>query len=60
MMIVKSEKMVLAQITSPRLHHGSATASQLALVARFYGRFGDQAASGAKRLEFATTGAMPP
>jgi phosphate transport system protein len=34
-------------------------AAQLALLGRFYERFGDQAVSVAKRLEFAATGALP-
>lgn len=50
---------VLARITGADWPHGSATASKLALVARFYERFGDQAVSVARRLEFAATGAMP-
>lgn len=39
--------------------HGVATAINLALLARFYERFADQAVSVARRLEFATTGTLP-
>jgi phosphate transport system protein len=35
------------------------SATSLALVARFYERFADQAVSVAKRLEFAETGQTP-
>ena len=50
---------VLATITGPAWPHGAAAASQLALVARFYERFGDQSVSVARRIEFAATGSMP-
>lgn len=47
------------RITDPGWPHGPASASRLALVARFYERFGDQAVSVAKRIEFTLTGVMP-
>ena len=47
---------VLTSITAERWPHGVRSASSLALVARFYERFADQAVSVAKRLEFAETG----
>lgn len=50
---------ILATITGPKWTHGAATASQIALVARFYERFGDQSVSVARRIEFAATGSMP-
>jgi phosphate transport system protein len=50
---------VLATITGPKWTHSAATASQIALVARFYERFGDQSVSVARRIEFAATGTMP-
>lgn len=50
---------ILATITGPQWTHGPATASQIALVARFYERFGDQSVSVARRIEFAATGSMP-
>lgn len=50
---------ILAAATSPTWTHGPAAASQIALVARFYERFGDQSVSVARRLEFAATGSMP-
>lgn len=50
---------VLAQITVPDFAHGPKTAANLALIARFYERFADQAVSAAKRLDFAATGEMP-
>ncbi|KAA9156199.1 phosphate transport system regulatory protein PhoU [Amycolatopsis acidicola] len=50
---------VLARITGPEWSHGAASASTLALVARFYERFGDQAVSVARRVEYAATGSLP-
>jgi phosphate transport system protein len=50
---------VLTLITGEGWQHGVRAASSLALVARFYERFADQAVSVAKRLEFAETGEMP-
>lgn len=50
---------ILRRITSADWPHGAATASSLALVARFYERFGDQAVTVAKRLDFAATGTLP-
>lgn len=50
---------VLASITGKQWPHGPAAASTLALVARFYERFGDQAVSIAKRMDFAATGELP-
>jgi len=50
---------VLAQVSAADFRHGPRTAASLALVARFYERFGDQAVSVAKRLDFAATGETP-
>ena len=50
---------VLARISAVDFEHGPQTAASLALVARFYERFGDQAVSVAKRLDFAATGQIP-
>jgi phosphate transport system protein len=50
---------VLATISAPDFVHGPQRAASLALVARFYERFADQAVSVAKRLDFAATGEMP-
>lgn len=50
---------VLSLITSTTWSHGPGMASNLALLARFYERFGDQAVSAAKRLDFAVTGTLP-
>ncbi|MFI9388474.1 phosphate signaling complex protein PhoU [Kutzneria sp. NPDC052558] len=50
---------VLARISAADFPHGPQTAASLALVARFYERFGDQAVSVAKRLDFAATGETP-
>jgi phosphate transport system protein len=50
---------LLATISAPDFAHGHRTAASLALVARFYERFADQAVSVAKRLDFAATGQMP-
>jgi len=49
----------LAEITGADWTHGVQSATSLALVARFYERFADQAVSVAKRLEFAETGERP-
>jgi phosphate transport system protein len=50
---------VLAEVTGSGWTHGAAVAAQLALVSRFYERFGDQAVSVAKRLDFAVVGPAP-
>jgi phosphate transport system protein len=50
---------LLATITAPTWRHGVRSATSLALLARFYERFADQAVSVAKRLEFAATGSLP-
>jgi phosphate transport system protein len=50
---------VLKSITRSDWRHGVRSATSLALVARFYERFADQAVSVAKRLEFAETGQTP-
>jgi phosphate transport system protein len=50
---------VLTSITGESWGHGVQSATSLALVARFYERFADQAVSVAKRLEFAETGKTP-
>lgn len=50
---------VLREITSDSWPHGVPTATCLALVARFYERFADQAVSVAKRVEFVSTGVTP-
>jgi phosphate transport system protein len=50
---------VLTLITGGDWQHGVRSATSLALLARFYERFGDQAVSVSKRLEFAETGIEP-
>jgi phosphate transport system protein len=50
---------VLARISAADFPQGPQAAASLALVARFYERFGDQAVSVAKRLDFAATGQIP-
>lgn len=50
---------VLARITGKDWDHGVRTATCLALVARFYERYADQAVSVAKRAEFVSTGHTP-
>lgn len=47
---------VLRRVTRDEWAHGVQSATGLALLARFYERFGDQAVSAAKRLEFVETG----
>jgi phosphate transport system protein len=50
---------VLHTITATTWPHGVPTATTLALVARFYERYADQAVSAAKRIEFVSTGRLP-
>ena len=50
---------VLRKITCETWQHDVPTATCLALVARFYERYADQAVSVAKRIEFASTGEQP-
>ncbi|MFI5615600.1 phosphate signaling complex protein PhoU [Amycolatopsis sp. NPDC051903] len=50
---------VLTLITSDQWPHCIQTATNLALLARFYERFGDQAVAVANRLGFAATGELP-
>jgi phosphate transport system protein len=50
---------VLTEITGDSWRHDVPTATCLALVARFYERFADQAVSVAKRVEFVSTGKIP-
>ena len=50
---------MLAQISAEDFAHGPQVAANLALIARFYERFADQAVSVSKRLDFAATGQMP-
>lgn len=50
---------VLRTITAKTWPHGVPTATTLALVARFYERYADQAVSAAKRIEFVSTGETP-
>jgi phosphate transport system protein len=50
---------LLATITGRDWTHDARTAANLALLARFYERFADQAVSVAKRLQFIDTGEMP-
>jgi phosphate transport system protein len=50
---------VLRRITGEQWDHGVPAATCLALVARFYERFADQAVSVAKRVEFVSTGHTP-
>lgn len=51
---------VLRRVTSDDGAHGVQSATSLALLARFYERFGDQVVSVAKRLEFVETGEITP
>jgi len=50
---------VLREVTGPTWNHDVPTATGLALVARFYERYADQAVSVAKRVEFVRTGETP-
>ncbi|MFC4855744.1 phosphate signaling complex protein PhoU [Actinophytocola glycyrrhizae] len=50
---------VLHKITAKDWPHGVPMATTLALVARFYERYADQAVSAAKRVEFVCTGETP-
>jgi phosphate transport system protein len=50
---------VLSEITGETWQHDVPTATCLALVARFYERYADQAVSAAKRVEFVSTGTTP-
>jgi len=50
---------VMAAITDPEWSHGVPAATSLALLARYYERFADQAVSVARRLDFAVTGHVP-
>jgi phosphate transport system protein len=50
---------ILAIITGDEWQHGQRPAVAIALAARFYERFADQAVSVARRLEFAATGTLP-
>ncbi|AXB42035.1 phosphate signaling complex PhoU family protein [Amycolatopsis albispora] len=50
---------VLAEVTGPDWRHGVPAAVNATLLARFYGRFADQAVSVARRADFAATGALP-
>jgi phosphate transport system protein len=50
---------VLATITGDDWPHDVRVSTNLALLARFYERFADQAVSVAQRLQFAATGSMP-
>ncbi len=50
---------VLATVTAATWPHDVPTATTLALVARFYERYADQAVSTAKRVEFVSTGTTP-
>jgi len=50
---------VLRQVTAKCWPHGVRSATCLALVARFFERYADQAVSVAKRVEFVSTGKTP-
>ena len=50
---------VLATVTANTWQHDVPTATTLALVARFYERYADQAVSAVKRIEFVSTGETP-
>jgi phosphate transport system protein len=50
---------VMRAITDATWPHGVPSAMSLALLARYYERFADQAVSVAKRLDFAVTGEIP-
>jgi len=49
---------VMAAVTDPDWRHGIPCATSLALLARYYERFADQAVSVAKRLDFVVTGVL--
>lgn len=49
---------VMAAVTDPDWPHGIPSATSLALLARYYERFADQAVSVAKRLDFVVTGVI--
>ena len=50
---------ILRTVTRADWAYGVQSATNLALLVRFYERFADQAVSVARRLEFATTGTLP-
>ncbi|GAA2785315.1 phosphate signaling complex protein PhoU [Saccharopolyspora taberi] len=50
---------ILGAVTGKDWPHDVRTAVNLALLARFYERFADQAVSVSRRLEFAVTGTLP-
>ncbi|MGH3951888.1 MAG: PhoU domain-containing protein [Pseudonocardiaceae bacterium] len=50
---------LLEQATDDGWPHGIRTAINVALLARFYERFADQAVSTARRMDFAATGVLP-
>jgi phosphate transport system protein len=50
---------VMRAITGKDWAHDVATATSLALLARYYERFADQTVSAARRLDFAVTGTIP-
>ena len=49
----------MATVTGTAWSDGVRAATNVALLARFYERFADQAVSAARRLDFATTGTLP-
>jgi phosphate transport system protein len=50
---------LMAEATDTRWPYGVAAAVNIALLARFYERFADQAVSVARQLDFALTGTLP-
>jgi phosphate transport system protein len=50
---------LMTDVTDTRWRHGVAAAVNIALLARFYERFADQAVSVARQLDFALTGTLP-
>jgi phosphate transport system protein len=53
------EQNLLDSVTSNSWEHGVRAGVDVALLARFYERFADQAVSIARRLDYAITGALP-
>ncbi|WP_082859830.1 PhoU domain-containing protein [Alloactinosynnema sp. L-07] len=53
------EQSLLASVSDNDWSHGVRAGIDVALLARFYERFADQAASIARRLDYVTTGQLP-
>jgi phosphate transport system protein len=53
------EQSLLASVSSRDWEHGVRAGINVALLARFYERFGDQAVSIVRRLDYVVTGSLP-